>query len=92
MKLQLDRQMELERNGAPIDGAVAARMTKEQPDDLFQIWVEPKGENHAVPLGPMMRRMSCEKVLEAINRQIVLGNAKLYGNPHIVRCNVMVTH
>lgn len=89
LRQQMAHQMELERNGAPVSGEVAARMTQEKEDDLFQIWVEPKGAKHAEPLGPMMRRMSCEKVIEALNRQIALGKATLFGNPHIVPCKVI---
>lgn len=89
LKKRLDHQMEQERNGAPVPGEILSRMTREEPDELFQIWVEPKGESHAIPLGPMMRRMSCEKVLEAVNKQIALGKAALWGNPHIVPCQII---
>jgi hypothetical protein len=86
---QMAADMEALNNGAPIPGEIAARMTKDQEDELFQIWVEPKGQSHAVPLGPMMRKLSCEKVLEAVNRQIAQGKDALFGNPHIVACKII---
>lgn len=81
--------MERERNGAPISAEVTARMTKPKDEELYQVWVEPKGSPTPIPVAPRMVKGACEALIEAINRQITLGAEKVWGNPHIVRCQII---
>lgn len=82
--LQLESQMEQERNGAPIPAEIAARMTQEaEAQPLCQIWVERRNGQPPIPFGPKMLKYACEMLLIAINQQIALGREKLIANPTI---------
>ena len=63
-------------------------MTARQvPDVLSQIWVDeihPRWGRREIPIGPRMVRKYLEPMMEAINRQIVLGQEKQWSNPRFV--------
>lgn len=66
--------IEQERNGRPIPGEIAALMTKpKEQDQLWQLMVTVRGTGRAVPMGPMMCKDAVGMSVEAINRQIALG-------------------
>lgn len=86
LQKRLDAQMELERNGTPIPGEIEARMTKLEPQQLYQIWVEVVGRKETIPVCPKMPEEFCEAILIEMNAQIALGKEKTWANPHILPC------
>jgi hypothetical protein len=71
---QFRKQVEQERNGAPIPPEIAALMTKPKEQEiLHQIVVTVRATKKKVALGPMMSKDACGLSAEAINRQITLG-------------------
>ena len=84
---ELARLMNEERNGAPIPGEIAEKMTKPKPVEmLYQLWVEVRGEKEPKAIGPRMAYGPLEDLLAAINAQIALGKEKRWGNPLILPC------
>jgi hypothetical protein len=82
---QFRKQVEEERNGAPIPGDVAARMTKpKEPDILHQIVVTVRESGRKVPLGPKMCAEALGQAVEAINKQIIQGQRRDWIHAEIV--------
>lgn len=81
---RLKAQMDRERNGEPIHPELAARMTKPKPvNQLYQVVVDVKGERLPLRASPMMIKGACEMVLEQINKSIINGILKGWGNARI---------
>lgn len=88
-KAQWDSQIEQERNGAPIPGEIAARMTKpKEQEALFQVTVENR-QGRLLPVGPMVVRQVADEFRAAINTQIALGQEKMWRNPIVVPCTLI---
>ena len=86
LQKRLADQMEQERNGAPIDGEVAARMTALKDDTLYQIVVEVRGQKKPLAVCPTMPKEFCEAILVEINAQISLGKERVWSNPTLIPC------
>lgn len=87
---QYDEQISLERNGAPVPGDVAARMTKPKAADVaYQVFVDIKGEVGSRPVTPKFIGAGGEeatgRICETINAQICLGKLKGWGNARVER-------
>ena len=81
---QFDKQVEEERNGAPIPGDIAARMTKvKEPDPLYQAVVTVKNSGRKIAVGPMMLKPYAEELVSTINRHIIDGKEKLWSNADV---------
>lgn len=89
LQKRLADQMEKERNGAPIPGEIAAKMTQMKDESLYQIVVEVRGRKEPLAVCPKMPQQYCEAVLTAMNAQISLGREKVWSNPTIVLCEVI---
>lgn len=73
----LRTRMTEEANGAPIPGAILARMTKpKEEDQLWQVMVHDRDANVLVPLGPMMGEGAIRQVVADINKQITTGQRR----------------
>ncbi len=83
---QFAHQVEQERNGAPVAGEVAARMTKAKPADiLWQVNVTKPGGGDIIPLGPRFAAKDAAGMLcEAINMQILLGRERSFTKAEVV--------
>jgi hypothetical protein len=87
-KRQWDAQIEAERNGAPIPGDVAERMTKPKQQVLFQVMVTRKGRGDQLfACGPKMIKDACGLLCETINRTIIAGREKDYTSATVVPLN-----
>jgi hypothetical protein len=86
LKKRLDNQMERERNGEPIPGEIASRMTQLKDDTLYQIVVDVRGAKEPLAVCPKMPKQYCEMVLFEINKMICLGKERLWSNPSIIPC------
>jgi len=85
LRKQFDAQIEQERNGAPIPGEIAERMTKDKPAViLHQVVVTERGTGRLIPFGPMMIQDAAGMFCEAINRQILLGAEKVFTSAAVV--------
>lgn len=87
---QFTAQVEQERNGAPIPGDVAERMTKPKPATvLYQVNVTLKSDRSVHPFGPMMIHDAAGLFCEAINQQILLGNERAFTNATVVPLSII---
>ena len=79
---QFQSQVEQERNGAPVPGEIAARMTKDKVDEpQWQVMAtlrEPKGKMVAV--GPKWKRDAADNLAATINQMVALGQEKHWIN------------
>ena len=85
MRDMKDRE-EKYRRGMPIEGEIAARMTKpKQAEALHQVFADLKDEGgRSVPIGPKFnQKEAAEMILEAVNAQICLGKLPGWGNARI---------
>lgn len=74
---QYFRQLEDERNGAPVPPEIAAMMTKPREDEtLFQVGVTSRLTKKVHFLGPMMSADACGISVEDINKQILGGQRR----------------
>jgi len=88
LKARYESQLEQERNGAPIPGEIAERMTRPKDEALFQCFVQQKGENGAdnlVAVGPKGSKDFVEQFQFAILTGIASGKERLWTNPHVLR-------
>lgn len=78
-------EMEQEANGRPIPLQIAAKMTKEKTDQLFQVMIPDRLDGgklfHA---SPMMGRDACGAIAETINRQVVAGKRPNWGMAEVL--------
>ena len=76
-------EMQEEANGRPTHPEIAAKMTKEKKEQLFQVMVPDKGGAmfHA---SPMMSRDACGAIAETINRQVVAGKRPNWGMAEVL--------
>lgn len=81
---QYEDQLRLERNGAPPPPDILAKMTKpKDPELLYQVRVDVKGEARPLPVGPKMNLEAAEMILVAVNSQIALGKLPAWGNTRV---------
>jgi len=52
-------------------------------EPLYQVNVETR-DGKVLPVGPKAGRQFCERIVVAINAQIIKGREKVWANPHIV--------
>lgn len=77
LREQLRKQIEAERNGAPIPPDILAKMTKpKEPDALWQVMITERDSGNLVPMGPMMCADACGMMVEAVNKQITMGQRR----------------
>jgi hypothetical protein len=89
---QFRQQVEEERNGKPIDGDVAASMTKPKEETiLHQVVITVRETGKKVPLGPKMLRDACGICAEAINKQIIAGQRRDWSIAEVVPLTPIVT-
>lgn len=82
---QFRKQVEEERNGAPIPGDVAALMTKPKEQViLHQVMITVRGSGKKVPLGPRMSKDACGICAEAVNKQIISGQRRDWSVAEVV--------
>lgn len=89
---QFAAQVNEERNGKPIDGEMAARMTRpknEQP--LFQVIVTRREDGGQLAIGPMMGKVYCEELAATINRYVIDGKEKIWSNAAVAPTNPIST-
>jgi hypothetical protein len=87
---QWDSQIEQERNGAPLDPEVAARMTRPKDEDtLYQVNVTMRSDRTVRPFGPRMIQEAAGLFCEAINKQIVLGTERSFINAVVVPLTII---
>lgn len=72
-------EMQEEANGRPIHPEIAAKMTKEQKEQLFQVMVPDKVSGSVFHASPMMGRDACGAIAETINRQVIAGKRPNWG-------------
>lgn len=72
-------EMEQEANGRPIHPEIAAKMTKEQKEQLFQVVVPDKSTGGFFHASPMMGKEACGTIAETINRQVIKGKRPNWG-------------
>lgn len=77
-------EMEQEANGRPIHPEVAAKMTKEQKDQLFQVVVSDKSTGGFFHASPMMGKEACGVIAETINRQVIKGKRPNWGMAEVL--------
>ena len=77
-------EMEQEANGRPIHPEIAAKMTKEQKDELFQVVVSDKSTGGFFHASPMMSRDACGSIAETINRQVIAGKRPNWGMAEVL--------
>lgn len=74
MREQFRKQVEAERNGAPIPGEILELMTKpKEPDLLYQVGVTVRDTGKTVYLGPMMSEDAIRNIAADVNKQIAIG-------------------
>lgn len=87
---QWDAQIEQERNGAPIPGEIAERMTKPKPEVVLeQVCVDQLGENGVRTMrlvGPAMIPDAAAAFANAINKMVAAGREKTWANARTVAC------
>lgn len=89
---QFRRQVEQERNGAPIPGDVAALMTKpKDPVILHQVMITVRGTGKKVALGPKMLKDACGLIAEAVNKQILSGQRRDWSVAEVVPLTPIAT-
>lgn len=82
---QFQAQVEAERNGAPADPELAARLTKpKQPDWLHQVVVTVKDSGRMLPVGPMMLKPYAEELASVINRFVAEGKERTWSSAAVV--------
>lgn len=78
-------EIQEEANGRPIHPEIAAKMTKEKSDELFQVMVPDRLDGgklfHA---SPMMGREACGSIAETINRQVIAGKRPNWGMAEVL--------
>lgn len=85
VRQQLAAQIEQERNGAPIPGDIAARMTQPRPPALlYQVMVEQRRTGLALAVGPAWSQDAAGKLAEAIGQAIVAGRERDWASPTVV--------
>ena len=69
----------------PIPAEIEARLTKlKPPETMYQAAVEVRGKDEPLFIGPKFNaRAPVELIVEAINKQIVLGNEKRWSNAQV---------
>lgn len=72
-------EMNEEANGRPIHPEVAAKMTKEKKEQLFQVMVPDKVTGSMFHASPMMGKDACGSIAETINRQVIAGKRPNWG-------------
>ena len=77
-------EMQEEANGRPIHPEVAAQMTKEKHDQLFQVMVPDKATGSMFHASPMMGRDACGSIAETINRQVIAGKRPSWGMAEVL--------
>ena len=81
---QFNAQVERERNGAPVDGEVAARMTAPKGiDPMFQVVVTTK-DGRMLPVGPMWLRPCAEEFAATVNRFVAEGKERTWTSAAVV--------
>ena len=74
---QFRSQVERERNGAPIPGEIAERMTKpKDPEPLYQVGVTVRESGKLVFLGPMMCEGAVRGIVADVNKQIATSGRR----------------
>lgn len=82
---QFRQQVEEERNGKPIDGDVAAKMTKPKEETiLHQVMITVRDTGKKIPLGPKMLKDACGLIAEAVNKQIIQGQRRDWSVAEVV--------
>lgn len=82
---QFQSQVDQERNGKPIDGEVAARMTKPiMEQELFQVIVTNREGKKMLPIAPMMGKQHAEALAEQINKFVLEGKERVWSNADVV--------
>jgi hypothetical protein len=85
LRRQFAEQVERERNGAPVPGELAERMTRPKPlDPLYQVVVTVAETGKLLPVGPAMHRDACGMCAAAVNKQIALGHERTWKNAAVV--------
>lgn len=77
-------EMQEEANGRPIHPDIAAKMTKEQKEQLFQVVVSDKSTGGFFHASPMMNRDACGAIAETINRQVIAGKRPSWGMAEVL--------
>jgi len=77
-------EMEQEANGRPTPPEIAAKMTKEKKDQLFQVMVPDKTTGEMFHASPMMGRDACGSIAETINRQVIKGKRPNWGMAEVL--------
>lgn len=93
----IKEQDERYARGEPINGELAARMTKPKAaDKLFQVFVDIRGETGSHPVSPRFAgsagEEACGQILEVVNAQICLGKLKGWGNARIEPITLTPNH
>lgn len=82
---QFRKQVEEERNGAPIPPEVAAMMTKPKEQViLHQVMITVRETGKKVALGPKMLKDACGQIAEAVNKQIISGQRRDWSVAEVV--------
>lgn len=80
----LRSEMEQEANGRPTPPEIAAKMTKEQKEQLFQVVVPDNSTGEFFHASPMMNRDACGSIAETINRQVIAGKRPNWGMAEVL--------
>ena len=90
LKAIFDKQIEQERNGAPVPAEIAERMTKPRiSDEMFQVNVTARKSGKVVPFGPKWTKDAAGALCEAINRAIIEGKELSFTKAEVVPLNLI---
>ena len=86
-KAQYEKQLNEERNGAPVPPEIAARMTPEKkPEVLWQVVVSLGPTALPLRVGPQASQDFAEFFASTINAQVAAGREKTWRNAVAVPC------
>lgn len=83
---QWDKQINEERNGAPIPPEIAERMTKPIERILYQVVVTKTADHKPLRVGPAMIRDAAEMLAEAINKAVAAGQERTWSDATVAPC------
>lgn len=82
---QFQAQVEQERNGAPIPGDIAERMTKDKPAEvLWQVVCEGRLKTGLKAIGPKWTKGAAEALAAQINQCVSEGTERIFTKAFVV--------